>query len=106
MLPAKLYKGPHHDGNCEWLFNDGTRCNAPLTIEDKVCPFYMRTIGGYGDKLEKMMFASIKDTSKWSGVGRNALRNPLQKTTIMLLGDWINKSFGYSGVSIVSSPAI
>ena len=68
MLPAKFYKEPHHDGNCEWLFNDGTRCNALLTIEDKVHPFYMRTIGHYGDELEKMMFASIKDASEWSGV--------------------------------------
>ena len=68
MLPAKLYEEPRHDGNYERLFNDGTRCNAPLIIEDKVRPFYMRTIGHYGDELEKMMFVSIKDTLKWSGV--------------------------------------
>ena len=59
--------------------NGGTRCNAPLTIEDKVRPFYMRTIGRYGDESEKMMFASIKDASKWSGVSRNALRNACEK---------------------------
>ena len=79
MLPAKLYEEPCHDGNCEWLFKDGTRCNVPLSIEDKVHPFYMRTIGRYGDELEKMMFTSVKDASEWSGVSRNVLRNACTK---------------------------
>ena len=47
--------------------------------ENKVRPFYMRTIGHYGDELEKMMFASIKDASKWSGVSQNVLRNACTK---------------------------
>ena len=79
VLPAKFYEEPRHDGNCEWLFNNGTRCNVPLTIEDKVHPFYMRTIGKYEDELEKMMFASIKDASEWSGVSQNVLRNACAK---------------------------
>ena len=79
MLPAKFQEEPRHNGNCEWLIKDGTRCNVPLTIEDKVRPFYMRTIGKYGDKLEKMMFTSIKDGSEWSGVSQNQLRNACEK---------------------------
>ena len=85
VLPVKFYEEPRHDGNCEWLLKDGTRCNVPLTIEDKVHPFYMRTIGKYGDKLEKMMFASIKDVSEWSGVSRNALRNACAKNNIYVI---------------------
>ena len=88
VLPAKFREEPRHDGNCEWLFKDGTSCNVPLTIEDNVRPYYMRTIGRYGDELKKMMFTLIKDASEWSGVSQNALGNACAKNNNYVINSY------------------